>query len=149
MIHDLARNRQALRDYHILETFEAGLVLTGSEVKSAKGGNISLKGTFANIHNGELYLLNAHISPYKHASAKITHEPTRSRKLLLHRHEIKSLIGKMKAKGLTVVPLRVYTKRGNIKVALGIARGKKTHDKREDIKKRDDDRAIARAMRRR
>ena len=142
---DITVNRRARHDYHIDETFEAGLVLTGSEVKSLRAGKAQLKDSHARIKNGEVWLFNAHISEYR-PSAQFGHEPTRSRKLLLHKREIERLIGKVKERGLTLVPLRLYFKNGRAKVELGVARGKKLYDKREVKKKAEAAREIRKAM---
>jgi SsrA-binding protein len=144
---DIAVNRRARHDYHIEETFEAGLVLTGSEVKSLRAGKAQLKDSYGRIDRGELWLFNAHISPYE-AAAQLGHEPTRSRKLLLHRRQIEYLIGKVKERGLTLIPLRLYFKDGRAKVELGLARGKKLYDKREATKEREVKREIDRALKR-
>ncbi len=141
-----ALNKRAKFDYEILETFEAGLVLKGHEVKSIKTGHISLKGSYVTIKDGEAYLLNALISPYQPKNTPEDYEPTRSRKLLLHKKELKYLLGKGKMKGLTLVPIRVYNKKGKIKLEFGIGRGKRKIDKRELIKKREDKRKIERAI---
>ena len=141
-----AINREAKHSYHILEHLEAGVVLTGPEVKSVKGGNVSLKGSYATLRGSELWLINAHIGAYKPAGS-LKQYPTRSRRLLVHRTEIDRLIGQMRSGGLSLVPLSVYSKRGLIKVELGLGRGKKAFDKRASIKKRDIDRKIGRAMR--
>jgi SsrA-binding protein len=142
----VAQNRKARHLYHILETFEAGLVLSGTEVKSLRGGKASLVDAYAVIERGEAWLLNLHISPYEQGN-QFNHEPRRKRKLLLHRREILRLIGKTREKGLTLVPLRVYFEKGWAKVELALARGKKSYDKRDDIAKREADREIARAVR--
>jgi len=142
----LATNKRANFDYELQDTFEAGLCLTGAEVKSAKNGHISLKGSFVTMHNSELYLTNATIARYPFANIKLAYDPTRSRKLLVRKAEIKSLIGKMHTKGLTLVPLRVYTKKRLIKLEFAIARGKKAHDKRADIAKSESKRSIERAL---
>ncbi len=140
-------NRKARHDYFIEETVEAGLVLTGSEVKSLRDGRCNLVDSFARITRGEAFVTNVHISPYDPASYA-NHEPTRSRKLLLHRLEIDRLEGKLKQKGLTLVPLRIYfNARGRAKIELGLGRGKKLHDKRQSIKEREAKRETARAMR--
>ncbi len=131
-----AQNKKAYFNYEILEEFEAGLELLGGEVKSVRSKNISLKEAFATSKKNELWLTNAHISPYKPAQTK-DYEPTRPRKLLLSRKEINRIIGQLSAGSLTLVPLKVYDKRGKIKVLLGLARGKKKHDKRETLKKKD------------
>ncbi len=139
----LAFNKRARFDYKIQDTFEAGLVLQGYEVKSIKTGHVSLKGSFVSAHkqrkvgkNPEFFLVNAHIPLYKHASSIPNFDPTRSRKLLLKKSEIKRLVGKKKEEGLTLVPIRIYTKRGLIKLEFGVGKGKKKYDKREDIKKK-------------
>ena len=143
----LAKNKQAYFDYEIQETLEAGISLMGHEVKSAKTGNVSLKGSHVAINRGQANLVNLHISPYKYAGALPEYDPTRSRKLLLNRKEIDSIIGKYKIAGYAIVPLELYTKKGLIKVKLGIARGKKKWDKRESIKRREAERKIKRAIR--
>ncbi len=142
----LATNKRAHFDYELQDKYEAGLMLTGAEVKSTKMGHISLKGSFVTMHDGELYLTNSNISPYPFANHKIAYEPTRSRKLLVRKSEIKALIGKLHVKGLTLVPLRVYTKRRLIKLEFAIARGKKAQDKRSDIAKNEAKRDIQRAL---
>ena len=138
----LALNKRVRYDYEILEIFEAGLVLKGHEVKSVKLGHISLTGSYVVIKNGEAYLLNATISPYQPKNIPPDYEPTRSRKLLLHKKEIQYLIGKSQERGLTLVPTRVYTNKDKIKLEFGIGKGKKKIDKRETIKKRDVEREI-------
>ena len=135
----VATNRKAYHDYFILEKLEAGIVLLGTEVKSAREGRVNLKDSYAVVRQGEPFLLNCHISPYSHGNRQ-NHEPTRTRKLLLHAREIRKLVGKSQEKGLTLVPLRVYLKRGRIKVELGIARGKKLIDKRETERRKEMDR---------
>jgi len=140
-------NRRANYDYEILETLEAGLVLKGYEVKSIKSSKISLKGSYVTIKDNEAYLINAHISPYQPPNTPKNYDPMRSRKLLLHKNQIKSLIGKLKQKGLTLVPIKIYTKRGIIKLEFGVGRGKREVDKREKIKQRETKRKIERAMR--
>ena len=144
----VTENRKARHDYEILETFEAGMVLTGSEVKSLRAGRANLKDSYARIDRGEAFLLNAHISPYA-AASHFGHEPERNRKLLLHRSEIDKLNGRIQERGLTVIPLKIYFKNGRAKVLIGVGRGKKAYDKRESIKQRDTKREIDRAMRRR
>lgn len=134
---DYAFNRKALYDYEILAKYEAGLVLVGHEVKSIRNGRLSLQGAYVVIKDGEAYLLNASISPYQPKNTPAEYEPTRSRKLLLHQYEIQSLLGRIKQKGLTLVPLRVYNKANRIKLELALARGKKQYDKRAKIKKRE------------
>jgi SsrA-binding protein len=144
--HSIARNRRARHEYHILETWEAGIALTGTEVKSLRNGKANLTDAFGVVKDGEVYLLNLHIAPYEQGNI-FNHEPTRTRKLLLHRREIRRLIGSVERQGLTLVPLELYFKRGKAKVALALGRGKKQHDKREDERKRDDEREIARLVR--
>ena len=139
-------NRKAKYDYNILETFEAGLLLKGYEVKSIKTGRISLQGSFVIIKDEEAFLTNADIPPYQPKNMPADYNPTQTRKLLLHKSEIKSLIGKTKQKGLTLVPLRVYTKGGKIKLGFGLAKGKKKTDKREKIKKRETEIEIRRKL---
>ena len=133
-------------NYFIDDTYEAGIVLVGTEVKSIREGRVNLKDSYAMVKNGEIWLHEMHVSPYSHGN-RYNHEPLRTRKLLLHRREIKRLYGKSREKGLTLVPLKVYFKNGKVKVALGVGRGKKLHDKREDIKLRDDRRDMQRALR--
>jgi SsrA-binding protein len=142
----VTENRKARHDYEILETFEAGLMLTGSEVKSLRAGRANLKDSYARIERGEAFLLNAHISPYA-AASHFGHEPERNRKLLLHRSEIDKLNGRIQERGLTVIPLKIYFKNGRAKVLIGVGRGKKSYDKRESIKKREMERDADRAMR--
>ncbi len=139
----IADNKRARHDYEILETFEAGLVLQGSEVKSLRDRKLQLKDSFVEINKGEAFLRNAHISEHK-ASSYNNHHPERPRKLLLHESEIEKIYDKIRLRGLTVVPLKVYFKKGWAKVLIGVGKGKKRHDKREDIKKKD----IQREMRR-
>ena len=141
-------NRKAYHNYHIQETLEAGIVLKGSEIKSIRAGKVNLSDAYARPEDGELWLYNSHIASYDAASYN-THEPTRPRKLLLHRKEINSLVGKVVQKGLTLVPLRLYIKHGVAKVELGVARGKKAYDKRDTIARRDADREMERAMKQR
>lgn len=129
-------NRRAFHDYEILEKLEAGLVLHGTEVKSIRQGKASFKDCYAKVFDGELWIVNMHITPYDHGGYS-NHDPVRRRKLLLHKREIKRLIGKIEEKGLTLVPLQLYFKGGHVKVELGLARGKKLYDKRKDIAKRD------------
>lgn len=141
-------NRKARYLYEILETYEAGLELQGSEVKSIRQGKANLQDGYALIRNGEAMLLNVHISPYEKTAAYFNHDPRRSRKLLLHKQEIRKLIGKVEQQGLTLIPLKMYMKRGLVKITIALAKGKKVHDKRESIKKRDDQREMARAIKR-
>ena len=141
----ICTNRKARRDYQILETMEAGLVLVGTEVKSLREGHAQLKDSYAGVDEGELYLYNAHINPYRMGN-RFNHEPTRTRKLLMHEREIRRLIGKVQEKGLTLIPLRLYfNDAGRVKVELGLARGKKDYDKRRDIAERDAKRDMERA----
>ncbi|MFC1652045.1 SsrA-binding protein SmpB [Patescibacteria group bacterium] len=142
----IQKNKKAFFDYRIKETFEAGVALLGHEVKSVKGGDISLKGSFVTLNQGEIWLLNANIPLYKHATDK-KYDPRRTRKLLLHRNEIERLIGKVQEKGTTLIPIKIYVKRGRIKVEVGIGEGKKKHDKRQAIKEQEDKRKIERAVR--
>ena len=132
--------------YEILETFEAGVELTGTEVKSIRAGKVNLQDGYALIRNGEAWLINVHISPYNASGQYFNHEPRRTRKLLLHRQEIRKLIGKVEQQGLTLVPLKMYFKRGWVKVSIALGKGKKIHDKRESLKKRQDQREMQRAM---
>jgi SsrA-binding protein len=145
-IQSIAKNRRARHDYAILDTYEAGLVLTGSEVKSLREGKANLSDAYGIVRDGEIFLINLHISVYERASYN-NHEPTRTRKLLLHKREIGRLIGAIERQGLTLIPLELYFKRGTAKVAIALGKGKKQHDKREDAKARDADREIARAVR--
>lgn len=138
-------NRRARHDYHLEETYEAGLQLLGSEVKSLRAGRASLQDAYAKVRGGEVWLVNMHIAPYEQAGP-FNHDPLRPRKLLLHRSEIRRLVGKVKERGYTLVPLRVYFRRGLAKVELALARGKKQYDKRADIRKREAQRQIARAL---
>ncbi len=134
-------NRQAKFNYEILETFEAGIVLTGTEIKSLRNGNANIKDSYANIKNEEIFLLNMHISHYEEGNI-FNHEETRTRKLLLHKKEILKLKNKIDLNGYTIVPLKIYFVKNKAKVLIGLAKGKKTYDKREDIKKRDIEREI-------
>lgn len=143
---DFASNRQAKRDYEILNTIEAGLVLTGQEVKSVRSGHMKLQGSYASIARGELWLIGAHIAKYAAAGPLPDFDAHRSRKLLIHGRELKHLVGKIQERGLTLVPLRVYTRRALIKVELGLGRGRKQYEKREVIKKRDLDRELRATM---
>ena len=144
----VAQNRKARHDYFILDTFECGIVLTGTEIKSVRAGNLNLKDSYASLEEGELWLLGVHISPYEKGTY-YNHEPERKRKLLLHRHELIRLRGKIREKGLTLVPLSVYIKEGRrAKVELALAQGKSAHDKRDAIADRDAKRDMARAVRR-
>ncbi len=142
----IARNKRARHDYEILETWEAGIVLRGTEVKALREGRANLTDAYGVTMDGEVYLLNLNIGAYGLGN-QFNHEPTRSRKLLLHRREIRRLYGALERQGLTLVPLDLYFLRGKVKVLLGLGRGKKAHDKREDLKRKDADREIARALR--
>ncbi len=139
----LATNRQAFHDYFVQEKLEAGIVLRGTEVKSLREGRANLKESYAVIRNGEAWLLNCHISPYSHGNLN-NHDPLRDRKLLLHRDEIRRLERGTRLSGFTLVPLRLYLRKGRVKVEVGLAKGKKLYDKRESIKKRDLDREARR-----
>jgi len=143
----LAENRRASFDYELMDRYEAGLALTGAEVKSAKAGHMSLKGSFVVAKDDELHLMNSLISPYKLAHKDTRHDDRRSRKLLLRRSEIRSLIGKSRVEGLTLVPIRVYTKNRLVKLEFAVGKGKKQFDKREKIRDREASRDIGRAMR--
>ena len=141
----IARNPKATHDYHILEKWEAGIVLTGTEVKSLRNGKASIKEGFARVRNGEVFLEGMNITPYEQGN-RYNHDPVRTRKLLLHRKEIERLIGAVEQKGLALVPLELYFRNGRAKVALALGRGKKLHDKREAARKRVAEREVARAM---
>ncbi len=145
----LAKNKKAYHEYNILETLEAGIVLTGQEVKAAKKGRISIKGSYAKTKDEEVWLLGANIPPYQPANAPRNYDPQRKRKLLLKKRQIRRLIGKTSQKGLTLVPLKVYTKSGLIKVKIGLAKGKRQYDKREAIRKRQAKREIRRELKKR
>jgi SsrA-binding protein len=142
---NIAENRKAFHDFHLLETFEAGLVLLGTEVKAIREGRVNLRDSFARVEGLEVYLYNVNISSYSHRGYA-DHEPLRRRKLLLHRDEIRKLIGKTVEKGMTLVPVRMYFKKGRVKVAVSLAKGKKDYDKRETIKRREVDRETRAAM---
>ena len=145
---NIAENRKAFHDFHLLESFEAGLVLLGTEVKAIREGRVNLRDSFARVEDGEVFLYNVHISPYSHRGYA-DHEPLRRRKLLLHKREIRKLIGKTVEKGMTLVPTRMYFKNGHVKIAIALAKGKQAHDKRETIKKRDADRETRAAVKER
>jgi SsrA-binding protein len=142
---NIAENRKAFHDFHILETYEAGVALLGTEVKSIREGRVNLRDSFARVENAEVWLYNVNISSYSHRGYA-DHEPLRQRKLLLHRDEIRKLIGRTVEKGMTLVPLRLYFKNGKVKVAIGLAKGKKDYDKRETIKRREVDRETRAAV---
>lgn len=144
----VATNRKAYHDYHIEETHEAGIVLTGTEVKSVRAGSVNLKDAYAVVRGGEVWLLNVHISPYEPASRQNV-DPDRTRKLLLHRQEINRLMGRVQEKGLTLVPLRMYVKKNRAKVEVALVRGKRQYDKRAAIAKRETDREIQRGLKER
>ena len=139
-------NRQAYHDYFVEETIEAGIVLVGTEVKSVREGRVNLRGSYARISGGEAWLEGAHIAEYEHGTY-MNHDPLRRRKLLLHRREINRLMGRIQAKGLTLIPLKLYFKDNHLKAELGLCRGKKLYDKREAIKQRDVQRELARIVR--
>ena len=141
----VAENRKARFEYHILEPVEAGMVLSGAEIKSIRAEGISISEAYVRPSDGELFLLNAYITPYSHSGDK-EYDPRRSRKLLLHKREIEKLSREVEAKGVTIVPLRVYLKNGRAKIEIATAKGKAAPDKRENIKKRESDREIARAL---
>jgi SsrA-binding protein len=139
----VARNPKATHDYHVLETWEAGVVLTGTEVKSLRNGKASIKEAYARVSRGEVFLEGMNITPYEQGN-RYNHDPVRSRKLLLHRREIDRMVGAVERQGLTLVPLELYFKKGRAKVALALGKGKKQHDKREDLKRRIAERETAR-----
>ncbi|MET3697495.1 SsrA-binding protein [Bacillus oleivorans] len=144
----IAQNKKAYHDYFIEETYEAGLVLQGTEIKSIRAGRVNLKDSFARIQNGEVFLFNMHISPYEQGN-RYNHDPLRTRKLLLHKKEISKLIGETKEKGYSLVPVKLYLKNGYAKILLGLAKGKKNYDKREDLKRKEAKRDIERAFKER
>lgn len=144
----LAENRSARSNYEILDTHEAGIALLGSEVKSVRAGGANLKESYVRVQGGELFLLNCHITPYQFARADSIN-PVRERRLLMHRNEIEKLDTQVRQKGLTLIPLKLYLKQGRVKLALAVAKGKKLHDKREDLKKKEANREIARALKNR
>lgn len=146
--YTVTTNRQAYHDYFVDETIEAGIALTGTEVKSIRDGKVNLRGSFARIKDGEVWIENMHIAEYAQGTY-MNHAPLRNRKLLLHRREINRLIGRVQAKGQTLVPLKLYFKDNHVKVELGLCRGKKLYDKREDIAERDSQRELARVMKQR
>lgn len=141
----IADNRQARHNYELLERHEAGMVLTGTEVKSLRAGQVQLKDSYALVRNGEAFLLNCHISPYQNAGYA-SHEPERTRKLLLHATEIRRLEGKTREKGFTLIPTRLYFKNGRVKCEIALARGKQLHDKRETVRQREADREARQAL---
>jgi SsrA-binding protein len=141
----IAQNKKARFEYFIVDTYEAGIVLTGTEVKSARLGKVNLKDSYGRIDKGEIYLFNMHISPYSFGNRN-NHEPTRTRKLLLHKREINRLIGKTKEKGLAIIPLKIYFLNGKCKVELALCKGKKLYDKRESLKEKDTNLEMKRAL---
>jgi len=141
----IAQNKKARHDFSVEETYEAGMVLTGTEIKSIRNRRVNLKDSFARVTGGEVWMSNLHISPYEQGN-RYNHDPVRARKLLLHRKQINELIGLTQQKGYTIVPLKIYIKNGVAKVLIGIGKGKKKHDKREDLKQKDANREIQRAM---
>jgi SsrA-binding protein len=142
----ISKNKRATFDYHLLEKFEAGLVLTGTEIKSVRANQVSLRRSYVQQRNGELWLVEAHIAPYEHGNIQ-NHDPVRPRKLLLHRREIDKIIDQLQQKSLTLVPTKMYLKNGRAKVEIALAQGKKKHDKRQDLAKKDDQRRVERALR--
>ncbi|MDF0555839.1 SsrA-binding protein SmpB [Kamptonema sp. UHCC 0994] len=142
----ISDNRQARFLYEILETYQVGIELKGTEVKSIREGKVNLRDGYALVRNGEIWLINAHISPWGKASDYFNHDPRRTRKLLMHKQEIRKLLGKVEQQGLTLVPLKMYFKSGWVKLDIALGKGKKLHDKRDSIKERDDKRSIERAM---
>ena len=144
----IAENRKAFHDYHILETFEAGIALLGTEVKGIREGQANLRDSYARVEKGEIWLFNVHINPYSHRGY-VDHDPRRKRRLLLHKAEIRKLIGRTVEKGLTLVPTRLYFKNGKVKVGLALARGKQAHDKRETMRRREVDRETRAAVKER
>jgi SsrA-binding protein len=141
----VADNRKAFHDYHVLETWEAGLVLLGTEIKAIREGRVNLRDSFARVDNGEVWLANVHISPYSH-TGYAHHEERRQRKLLMHKHEINKLTGLVRERGLTLVPLQLYFKNGRLKTQLALVKGKQAHDKRETIRRREVDRETRAAV---
>lgn len=144
----IAQNKKAYHDYFIEDTYEAGIVLQGTEIKSIRAGRVNLKDAYARVQNGEVFLHNMHISPYDQGN-RYNHDPLRTRKLLLHKKEIQKLIGITKEQGYSLVPLKIYLKNGYAKVLIGLAKGKKKYDKREDLKQKEAKRDIERAFRER
>ena len=141
----IADNRKAFHDYHVLDSWEAGVALLGTEVKAIREGSVNLRDSYARLENGEVWLMNLHISPYSH-TGYAHHDERRQRKLLLHRHEIQKLMGRVIERGLTLVPLRMYLNKGRVKVALALVKGKQAHDKRETIRRREVDRETRAAV---
>jgi SsrA-binding protein len=141
----VATNRKAYHDYFVEETYEAGIALTGTEIKSVRAGRVNLRDSYAQVKGGELWLQNVHISPYEHGN-RANHDPKRTRKLLMHKREIFRLQGKVQERGYTLIPLRMYLKDNLAKIEIGLARGKKLYDKRETIAKRDSERSLRRIL---
>lgn len=141
----VAENRKVGHDYHLLESFEAGLVLTGTEVKAAREGRVNLRDAYCRLHGTEAFLVGAHFGQYSHGGYAV-HDPVRTRKLLLHREELNKLLGRTTERGLTIVPLRMYFRKGRVKLAIALAKGKKTHDKRDAIRRRDAERETRAAV---
>jgi SsrA-binding protein len=144
----IAENRKALHDYHVLDTWEAGVMLLGTEIKAIREGRVNLRDSFARLDKGEVWLMNVHVSPYSHAGYS-HHEERRQRKLLLHREEIRKIAGRVSERGLTLVPLSLYFKKGRVKVSLALAKGKQMHDKRETLRRREVDRETRAAVKER
>ena len=144
----VAENRKAYHDYHLLETFETGVVLVGTEVKAIREGRVNLRDSYARVEDGEVYVFNVHISPYSHRGYA-DHEPLRRRKLLLHDYEIRKLVGKTVERGMTLVPTRMYFKNGRVKLAISLAKGKQARDKRETAKRREAERETRAAIKER
>ena len=144
----IAENRKAFHDYHILDTFEAGIVLVGTEVKAIREGRVNLRDSYGRVEAGEVFVYNIHISPYSHRGYA-DHEPTRRRKLLLHKSEIRKLVGKTVERGMTLVPVRMHFKNGRVKLAIALAKGKRTYDKRERIRRRETERETRAAIKER
>ena len=144
----IAENRKARHDYHVLDTWEAGVALLGTEVKAIREGRVNLRDSYARVNDGEVWMMNVHISPYSHRGYA-EHEDRRQRKLLLHEHEMRKLIGRTVEKGLTLVPLEMYFKHGRVKVLLALAKGKQAHDKRETLRSRDIERETRAAIKER
>lgn len=142
----LATNKKARHDYEILETFEVGIQLEGQEVKTIREGRVGLLGSYVNLRQGQAWLLNAHIPKYPQAGPLPGYDPYRTRRLLMHRRELMKLMGRLEQKGLTLIPLSVYTKRSLIKLEIGLGRGKTKHDKRDTVRKRDLDREVRRSL---
>ena len=144
----IAENRKAFHDYHIFDTFEAGIVLVGTEVKAIREGRVNLRDSYGRVEAGEVFVYNIHISPYSHRGYA-DHEPTRRRKLLLHKAEIRKLVGKTVERGMTLVPVRMHFKNGRVKLAIALAKGKRTYDKRERIRRRETERETRAAIKER